>query len=83
MSSSCVEGKIDLQERTAEGQELPAISLPSTSTLPDFEIQALDQWENPTQPCPEMPFDLVIRSAGLEPEETTVHFDPIARIKGG
>lgn len=64
------------------GEQMPTLNTASGSVIPGFAIQALDQWENPTQPCPEMPFDLSIVSDKLEPEESTIHFDPIATVKG-
>ena len=66
----------------AGSQGLAVVDIPSGTVIPDFIIQALDMWENPTRPCPEMPFDLIIRSTALEFTEATVHFEPIANITG-
>lgn len=72
---------LDLQD--AGASEQLTVSVASGASLPDFAIQAMDQWDNATQPCAEMPFDLVITSDKLDPQETTVHFDPIASVQGG
>ena len=65
-----------------EGHELVA-SFPSGSTIPDFQVQSLDMWGNPTStPCPDMPFHLIIRSTALEPAESDHQFAPFATVKG-
>lgn len=54
----------------------------SGTEFPSFTVQARDQWENPTAPCAEMPFNLVVESEALDPTENTFPFGPLANVTG-
>lgn len=61
---------------------MAAAKIATASTLPDFQVVALDQWENPTGPCPEMSFELVVASEALAPPKKSFQFQPQALVTG-
>ena len=78
-SSNCACAKVD--EAEVMGQPPgPASGLTAMlaggAPLPDVQVQVLDQWENPTHPIPEMPYQLKVTSPALEPNEQHFKFLP-------
>lgn len=58
------------------------LALPSGGEVPDFRVEALDTWENPTAPCSEMPFCLNLESSALDPTRSSFDFSPSALVTG-
>lgn len=70
------------EEQGGERQCTGLVSVPCGAALPDFEVQAVDMWENPTVPCAEMPYALTIESAALKPQCASFDFAPCAAVQG-
>lgn len=64
------------------GLKCPTAQVASCAEVPAFAVTAMDQWGNPTQPCPEMPFNLVVTSEALEPSSSSFPFEPSATVTG-
>lgn len=58
------------------------LELQSDSEVPEFQIAALDAWENTTAPCSEMPFGLTVECKALEPTSSSFDFSPSALVSG-
>lgn len=65
-----------------EGEVVMTAMVASSSQVESFTVQTLDQWENPTHPVAEMPYELQVYSNALEPSEASFPFQPVATVTG-
>lgn len=61
---------------------VPCAAVTSCEALPDFTVRALDAWGNVTAPAPELPFEVVAASSGLEPGQDAFRVDDRCAAQG-